>query len=51
MQYGFFSGLSEGLSSYRRSLRLQPPKENIQHFKSWNSFTFLWLIFDFLDRH
>jgi hypothetical protein len=27
-----FLGLSEGLSSYRRSL--QPPKENIQRFKT-----------------
>ncbi len=33
---------SEGLSSYRRSV--QPPKENIQHFKTWNIFIVLWVI-------
>jgi hypothetical protein len=31
-------GLHKGSSSYRRSL--QPSKENIQHFKTWNLFIF-----------
>ncbi len=39
-------GLYKGRSSYRRSL--QPSKENIQHFKTWNFLNFfllLWVIF------
>jgi hypothetical protein len=38
-----FLVLREGRPSYRRSL--QPSKENIQHFKSWNLnfFLFLWV--------
>ncbi len=43
-------GLLNGHPSYRRSL--QPSKENIQHFKIWNLFTFflfLWVIFSLLD--
>ncbi len=43
-----FLGLHKGRSSYWRSL--QPSKENIQQFKTWNFFTFflfLWVIFQF----
>ncbi len=38
-------GIPKGLPSYMRSL--QPSKENIQHFKTWKIFTFLflWVIF------
>ncbi len=39
-------GLHKGRPSYRRSL--QPSKENIQHFKTWNFLTFslfMWVIF------
>ncbi len=34
-------GLHKGRPSYRRSI--QPSKENIQHFKTWNFFTFFYL--------
>ncbi len=39
-----FLGLRKGRPNYRRSL--QPSKENIQHFKTWNLliFVFLWVI-------
>ncbi len=55
-QYFFWSkiavylslGLHKGHQSYRRSL--QPSKQNIQHFKTWNVFfLFLWAIFALLD--
>ncbi len=40
--------LHKGCLSYRRSL--QPSKENIQHFKTWNFlYIFSWVIFAFLD--
>jgi hypothetical protein len=41
--------LHKGCPSCRRSL--QPSKENIQHFKTWNFlfFLFLWVIFALLD--
>ncbi len=45
--------LSLGLHKERPSIRgsLQPSKENIQHFKTWNFFTFLfmWIFFALLD--
>ncbi len=42
-------GLHRGCTSYKRSL--QPSKENIQHFKTWNLYFFLnlWVIFALLD--
>ncbi len=45
-------GLHKGRPSYRRSL--QPSKDNIQHFKTWNFLTcliflFLWVIFALLE--
>jgi hypothetical protein len=43
-------GLHKGRPSFRRSL--QPSKENIQHFKTWNLLTFfifLWVIFSLLN--
>ncbi len=39
-------GLHKGHPSYRRSL--QPSKKNIQHFKTWNLFTFFYLCRSFL---
>ncbi len=42
-------GRHKGRPSYRGSL--QPSKENIQHFKTWNLFIclFLWVVFALLD--
>ena len=39
-------GLHKGHLSYRRSL--QPSKENIQHFKTWNFITFFYFCGSFL---
>ncbi len=41
-----YLGLHKGRTSYRRSL--QPSKENIQHFKTWEFFTFFFICGPFL---
>jgi hypothetical protein len=45
----FISKIDKGHPSYRSSL--QPSKENIQHFKTWNflHFSILWVIFALLN--
>ncbi len=40
-------GLNKGRPSYRRSL--QPSKENIQHFKTWNCLIFFYFCESFLS--